>query len=582
MDKDKKMILKENIKKQIKEEISKKSELVGKLTNRWKPLLESKEYGEIKKSDYSALSVMLENQHNYSVTEAKRNGMKALNESSISDTSSVQPYLKILVPIVRRSYKLMSALELVGQQNLTTPSGYIYALRFMYAGDDDRRLAKPSNLDRLAGAELNFMSYALSFGFSSGGTFANILYNGEVTSYIVKSTTADANAELDNKTLANLKSDASAVVYGQIMYAESNQSGDVDGGVANVTSDTNAKVAINRYVDGVNVAAILDTTTTISGGNIKLWVCNFSAEGAITSKKQIETIYMSNKNEIGFDFIFKHYTGGMSTTDAEYLGSDEAGAGKYKTLKMSIERKNVETKSKKLKIQYSDEFYEDLKAMHNLNAAEELTKMAEIEIANEINAIILQAIYQTATSVKAWSYGKAGIIQQDSVSHPGVIADGLDQTKKFETLATKIRHEANNIGKETRRGIGNFCVVTMDVLTALQSTNMFSPVGGDDLMVSGLSYAGMLGKMKIYIDTYNVFSGNFILVGYKGANNQLDAGIFWSSYIPLQVKKVVDPNTFQEVIGFRTRYALTTSLFGAHRYYRIFSVDLTGSMISNT
>jgi hypothetical protein len=226
--------------------------------------------------------------------------------------------------------------------------------------------------------------------------------------------------------------------------------------------------------------------------------------------------------------------------------------------------------------------YEDLKNMHGLNASEELTKMAEIEIANEINAMILQAIYQTATQTKGWTYGKAGIIQQGDVSGSKVIADGLRQSEKFETLATKIRHEANQIGKETRRGAGNYCIVTVNVLTALQSTTQFSPAGGDDLLISGLSYAGMLGKMKIYVDTYNVLSGDFVLVGYKGANNNMDAGIVFSSYIPLQVKKAIDPNTLQDVIGFRTRCGITTSLYGAYRYYRMFSVDLTGSMISNT
>lgn len=586
MEKDKqKLMLKENIKKQIKEDFEKKKTLVGKLSNKWKPLLENANHGEIKKSDYSTLATMLENQHQYAVKEAKRQGMKALNESNISDNSSVQPYLKILVPILRRSYKLMSAMELVGQQPLSAPQGYIYALRFMYAGDDSRKFSNPSNLDRLMGAELDFRSYALQFGFGAlGGTFANILYTGDVSSYLIKTTTADASTEIDSKTLAQIETAATAIVYGQVMYAESNMSGDLDGGVNNVTTDTNAKVAINRRissVDSVTVSDIIEPTLDISTGDNKLWVVNLNASGVVVSKYRVYSLYMTNKNELGFDFVFKHYTGGMTTTEAEYMGSDETGAGLYKSLKLTIERKNVETKSRKLKIQYTDEMYEDLKNMHGLNAAEELTKMAEIEIANEINAMILQAIYQSATTVKAWSYGLSGIIQQDSSSHPGNVADGLRQTEKFETLATKIRYEANNIAKETRRGAGNYCVVTTDVLTALQSTTMFSPVAGDDLLVSGLSYAGMLGKMKIYVDTYNAISGNFCLVGYKGANNQMDAGIIFSSYIPLQVKKAIDPNTFQEVIGFRTRCAITTTLFGAHRYYRIFSVDLSGSMISN-
>lgn len=590
-----KKMLKEDIKKQIKEDIKNKKNTSSKLTTRWKRLLENQDMGQIKKTDYSVLSVMLENQHKWAVTEGRRKGMAQLTEANIQDNQSVQPYLKILVPILRRAYRLMSALELVGNQPLSAPQGYIYALRFMYAGDNELGLDHPTNLDRTMGSELEFKSYALTFGFApestespktsanTGGTFANINYKNENT-YLIYGDSAEPDTLIAvGENLATIKAKTDVTVHGKVQYAESNLSGDLEGGVNNVSTDTNAKVAINREVTGDSLEPTIEPTMDLSG-NKRLYLCNFDkTSGLLTVKKEINNIYMSNHNEMGFDFIFKHYTGGMTTNDAEYLGSSVGG--QYKTLKMTIERKNVETKSRKLRIEYSDEMYEDLKSMHGLNAAEELTKMAEIEVANEINAMILQAIYQTATVVKGWSYGQAGIIQQDSASHPATttlsVADGLKQNEKFETLATKIRHESNQIAKQTRRGAGNYIVCTVDVLTALQSTSMFSPAGGDDLLVGGLSYAGMLGKIKVYVDTYNVISGNFCLVGYKGANNHMDAGIIYSAYIPLQVKKAVDPNTFHECIGFRTRTAITTNLFGAHRYYRMFSVDLIGSMVSN-
>lgn len=579
-----KTALKESIKKQIQEEMNQKKQIAGKLTSKWKPLLESADYEPIRKADQSNLAVMLECQHQYAVKEAKRSGMKALTESNISDTSSIQPYLKILVPTLRRSYKLMSAMELVGTQPLTAPQGYIYALRFMYAGDDAHKVARPSNLDRLSGEDLEFMSYAMIFKFLSGGTFADIKWEDPSFggTYIIKSTTATPNIELDTKTLAQLKSDGTAVVYGAVQYAESNQMGNVgNAGVGNLSTDTDSKVLLNRYVDGTAVAPMLTTATDISSGNNKLWVCNFNTSGAITSKKQIEDIYMTNNNEIGFDFIFKNYATVVSTTDAEYMGSKETGAKKYRTIKMVIERKIVTAEYRKLKLTYSDELYEQLKDQHGLNAADELSKMAEMEIANEINEMILQAVYQTATVVRGWSYGRPGIAQQLS-NLAGSVADGIDQTKKFETLATKIRNEANLIGKETRRGAGNYVVVSTNVLTALQATSTFSPAGGDDLLVSGLSYAGMLGRMKVYVDTYNMIGGDFCMVGLKEANSQNGTGIIYSPYIALQVKKAIDPETLQDVIGFRTAYALTKNLWGANKYYRMFPVDLANSMVGDT
>jgi hypothetical protein len=58
------------------------------------------------------------------------------------------------------------------------------------------------------------------------------------------------------------------------------------------------------------------------------------------------------------------------------------------------------------------------------------------------------------------------------------------------------------------------------------------------------------------------------MVGYKGSS-PYDAGMFYCPYVPLQMVRAVDPNSFQPKIGFKTRYGLianpyvTTSATGA-------------------
>ena len=49
-------------------------------------------------------------------------------------------------------------------------------------------------------------------------------------------------------------------------------------------------------------------------------------------------------------------------------------------------------------------------------------------------------------------------------------------------------------------------------------------------------------------------------VGYKGAN-AFDAGIFYCPYVPLQMVRAVDQNTFQPKIGFKTRYGMVANPF---------------------
>jgi hypothetical protein len=45
------------------------------------------------------------------------------------------------------------------------------------------------------------------------------------------------------------------------------------------------------------------------------------------------------------------------------------------------------------------------------------------------------------------------------------------------------------------------------------------------------------------------------MVGYKGTS-PYDAGMFYCPYVPLQMVRAIDPNSFQPKIGFKTRYGL--------------------------
>ena len=59
--------------------------------------------------------------------------------------------------------------------------------------------------------------------------------------------------------------------------------------------------------------------------------------------------------------------------------------------------------------------------------------------------------------------------------------------------------------------------------------------------------------MRVYVDSYADDSVN-VLVGYKGTS-EADAAAFYCPYIPLMSSGVVlDPSTFEPVVGFMTRY----------------------------
>jgi hypothetical protein len=96
------------------------------------------------------------------------------------------------------------------------------------------------------------------------------------------------------------------------------------------------------------------------------------------------------------------------------------------------------------------------------------------------------------------------------------------------------------------------------------------------------TFAGVLnGKYKVYVDPYaaNSSAAQYFVCGYKGTS-AFDAGIFYCPYVPLQMVKAQDPNTFQPKIGFRTRYGMVSNPFAA---YSTTNIDANGMFLnSNT
>lgn len=246
---------------------------------------------------------------------------------------------------------------------------------------------------------------------------------------------------------------------------------------------------------------------------------------------------------------------GMTTQAAELLGSD--GNPAFNEMGFEIEKLTVEAKSRALKAKYSVELAQDMKAVHGLDAEEELANILSTEILAEINRELIRTVYATAKPGAQSGSANAGIFDLD------VDANGRWSVEKFKGLMFQIERDANQIAKETRRGKGNFIICSSDVASALAAAGIldFAPAISANLQVddTGNTFAGILnGRFKVFIDPYA--TEDFYVVGYKGSSSY-DAGIYYAPYVPLQLYKTVDPDTFQPKLGFKTRYGLIAAPF---------------------
>ena len=247
---------------------------------------------------------------------------------------------------------------------------------------------------------------------------------------------------------------------------------------------------------------------------------------------------------------------GMSTATAEGLGS--TGGNTFPEMAFSIEKLTVTAKSRALKAEYTMELAQDLKAIHGLDAETELANILSAEILAEINREVVRTINVTAKTGAATDTTTPGIFDLDTDSN------GRWSVEKFKGLMFQLEREANQIAKETRRGKGNVIICSSDVASALQMAGVldYAPaLNSNALNVddTGNTFAGVLnGRLRVYIDPYA--GANYLVVGYKGSS-AFDAGLFYCPYVPLQMVRAVNPDTFQPKIGFKTRYGMVANPF---------------------
>ena len=242
--------------------------------------------------------------------------------------------------------------------------------------------------------------------------------------------------------------------------------------------------------------------------------------------------------------IASSYSGNDSDPAKGSATASLEGAG-GKKLNVQILKQTVEAKSRKLQARWTFEAAQDAQAQQGIDIEAEIMAALAQEITAEIDQEIL-------TSLRALAGSAAATFDQSAVSGTATFVGD-----EHAALAVLINQQANLIAQRTRRGAGNFAVVSSEALTILQSatTSAFArTTEGTFEAPTNTEFVGTLNNaMRVYVDGYAA-TGTDVLVGYKGSS-EADAAAFYCPYIPLMSSGVVlDPSTFEPVVSFLTRY----------------------------
>ena len=283
------------------------------------------------------------------------------------------------------------------------------------------------------------------------------------------------------------------------------------------------------------------------------------------------------------------HSGPYATATGEAKGWPSTDGTKYEEaswpeMSFAIDYIDVSVKTRALKGKLTTEVISDLKAVHGLDAEQEIANILQSEITAEIDREIVNRIYSEAKA-GAKNCSTAGTFDFS------IDADGRWSMEKVQGLLIQIEREATLIAQETRRGRGNFILTSPEVAAWLSMANLITNVYGNTGFVSvvnpvGISYYGMLtNRFAVYVDPYMAAGENGthnIIVGYKGTN-AYDAGIFYCPYIPLQFFKAQGQEDFGLRLGIKSRYGLVSNPYycakgttdataGTNSYYRKFAI----------
>jgi hypothetical protein len=236
------------------------------------------------------------------------------------------------------------------------------------------------------------------------------------------------------------------------------------------------------------------------------------------------------------------YSGDSATGRAAGTSALEGVPGRK--INVQIMKQVVEAKTRKMSARWTFEAAQDAQAMHGLDVEAEIMAALAQEITVEIDQEILGSL--RALAAQEFTYNQAAV--SGTATFVG---------DEHAALAVLINRSANLIAQRTRRGAGNWAIVSPAALTVLQSatTSAFArTTEGTFEAPTNTKFVGTLnGAMKVYVDGY-ANDSQAVLVGYKGSS-EADAAAFYCPYIPLMSSGVVlDPSTFEPVVSFMTRY----------------------------
>jgi hypothetical protein len=537
----------------------------------------------------------------YSGANASSTGFDFSGANGAGAGNDIAPFQHYLLPLVRRVYPNLIANELVGVQPMTSPASLVFYLKYKYTGlvnpdvvENGRVVQKAYNKGRTAPAT--------EYGNFVGNSWNIDPYYSTQTIFRERPIAAASSAVAFNANVATVTETsliATPLVPGSVVFVAGNL-------VLTVTNATGSgTLSIPIAATGLTTGAPVWTAGTSNCAALTVTAGGVAVNGALdpvflTATGLFPLVGLIPTLELTLAGVDQTPTGvaiSSTTTFSRTYDYNMEGNRAMPEMELQVESFPVSAKTRKLRTKWTIEAAQDLRAMHNIDAEQELISVLANEVTAEIDREIINDLIVNAEITVDYDYSNpflvggitavptaGGLMSQYS---PQTIAAGgagatlgaasyitnVMGSGNFEdrnkALFYQVLEVSNQIYRQSLRGAGNWIVTSPEVASKLESLLEFKPDARTDTVYNlGIIYSGTLnGQFKVYKDP--LFNPGMILVGYKGSSF-MDAGYFYCPYVPLQLTPtVLDTESFNPRKGLITRYGKVLVENGGRMYGRI-------------
>jgi len=265
------------------------------------------------------------------------------------------------------------------------------------------------------------------------------------------------------------------------------------------------------------------------------------------------------------------HTEGLVMKDGRFgAGLPGNATGFYPDIEFKMAQRPIKALNRKMGASYSIESAQDIAAMHSLNIEKEMITALNYELNaqmdREIIAVARFVAEDTSPNVGGAVLTTVNLNITGTGGHAGML--GRWNGEIYMSVVAAIVAQANVLALTTGKNMGNIAIVSHDVAAALQGAgHQFVQYKS---AVNPNAATAFIGKLNGTIDVYRdrFARESYALVAYKGSGVS-DAGIVYSPYITSITNRATNPGDFSTVVGIMSRYAITHTLLGAGRYYRL-------------